>query len=60
MALEAQNDWNNKINLERGNPVKTMKGSDFKTDNKNNKSFKKQRTVLKNELKKETENGKYR
>lgn len=53
ISAGAQNDWSKKIELERGNPIKTIKGSDFKTQITKQKSFKKRRNILKNELKKE-------
>lgn len=45
-----QETWNNHLNVQRGNPVRTFSGSDFKKNNQE-KSFKKQRRLLKNELK---------
>lgn len=45
-----QETWNNHLNVQRGNPVRTFSGIDFKK-NYQEKSFKKQRNQLKNELK---------
>ncbi|WP_241330474.1 peptide chain release factor H [Chryseobacterium arthrosphaerae] len=42
--------WNLHMQVQRGNPVRTFSGTDFKR-NYVDKSFKKQRNVLKNELK---------
>jgi peptide chain release factor len=45
-----QETWNNHLRVQRGNPIRTFSGTDFKK-NYQGKSFKKQRNVLKNELK---------
>ncbi|EJL73657.1 peptide chain release factor H [Chryseobacterium populi] len=45
-----QETWNNHLQVERGSPVRTFSGTDFKK-NYQEKSFKKQRNLLKNELK---------
>lgn len=42
--------WNNHLQVQRGNPTRTFSGTDFKK-NYQEKSFKKQRNVLKSELK---------
>lgn len=42
--------WNCQIQVQRGNPVRTFSGTDFKK-NHQDKSFKKQRNILKKELK---------
>lgn len=42
--------WENHLNLQRGNPVRVFKGKDFKYK-KENKSFKPKRQKLKNDLK---------
>lgn len=42
--------WENHLNIERGNPVRVFKGKDFKYK-KENKSFKPRRQKLKNDLK---------
>lgn len=42
--------WNQHLQVERGNPVRTFSGTDFKNTYQD-KSFKKQRNSLKNELK---------
>ncbi|MDF2551538.1 MAG: peptide chain release factor [Chryseobacterium sp.] len=46
-----QETWNNHLQVQRGSPIRTFSGTDFKK-NYQEKSFKKQRNVLKNELKK--------
>jgi peptide chain release factor len=45
-----QETWNNNLNVQRGNQIRTFSGTDFKK-NYQEKSFKKQRSQLKNELK---------
>jgi len=45
-----QETWNNHLQVQRGNPIRTFSGTDFKK-NYQEKSFKKQRSQLKNELK---------
>ncbi|WP_292009618.1 peptide chain release factor H [Chryseobacterium sp.] len=45
-----QETWNNHLQVKRGSPVRTFSGTDFKK-NHQDKSFKKQRNALKNELK---------
>ncbi|KQT24653.1 peptide chain release factor H [Chryseobacterium sp. Leaf405] len=45
-----QETWNNHLQVQRGNPIRTFSGTDFKK-NYQEKSFKKERTQLKNELK---------
>lgn len=45
-----QETWNNHLQVQRGNPVRTFSGTDFKK-NYQEKSFKKQRNQLKKELK---------
>ena len=42
--------WENHLNLQRGNPIRVFKGTDFKHQ-KENKSFKPKRQKLKNDLK---------
>ncbi|AZA78417.1 peptide chain release factor H [Chryseobacterium sp. G0186] len=42
--------WNLQIQVQRGNPIRTFTGTDFKK-NYQDKSYKKQRNVLRNELK---------
>lgn len=42
--------WNHHLQVERGNPVRTFSGTDFKS-NYQDKSFKKQRNILKHNLK---------
>ena len=42
--------WSLNLQVERGNPVRTFTGTDFKK-NYQDKSYKRQRNVLKNELK---------
>lgn len=50
-----KNQWENHLNIERGNPIQTFKGSDFKKK-KNVKTYKKQRKTLKNDLQNELNN----
>ncbi len=45
-----QETWNNHLQVQRGNPIRTFSGTDFKK-NYQEKSFKKERNQLKNELK---------
>lgn len=45
-----QETWNNHLQVQRGNPIRTFSGIDFKK-NYQEKSFKKERNQLKNELK---------
>jgi peptide chain release factor len=45
-----QETWNNHLQVQRGSPIRTFSGTDFKK-NYQEKSFKKQRNILKNELK---------
>lgn len=51
LQKQMQETWNNHLQVERGNPVRTFSGTDFKK-NYQEKSFRKQRNTLKNELKK--------
>lgn len=45
-----QETWNNHLQVQRGNPIRTFSGTNFKK-NYQEKSFKKERNQLKNELK---------
>lgn len=45
-----QESWNNHLQVQRGNPVRTFSGTDFKRPY-HEKSFRKERNSLKNELK---------
>lgn len=45
-----QETWNNHLQVQRGNPIRTFSGTDFKKSYQE-KSFKKERNSLKNELK---------
>ncbi|WPO82589.1 peptide chain release factor H [Chryseobacterium sp. JJR-5R] len=45
-----QETWNNHLQVQRGNPVRTFSGTDFKKSYQE-KSFRKERNSLKNELK---------
>ena len=49
LKAQLKNEWENHLNIQRGNPIKVFKGSDFKVQ-KINKTFKKQRQQLKNDL----------
>ena len=50
LEKQMQETWNNHLNVQRGNPIRTFIGTDFKK-NHQEKSFKKERNQLKNELK---------
>lgn len=50
MQHRMQETWSNHMQVQRGNPIRTYSGTDFKK-NHQDKSFKKQRQYLKNELK---------
>ncbi len=49
LAKQATEDWTQHLNIERGNPVKTFNGTDFKKQLKK-KTFKSKRNELKKEL----------
>lgn len=51
LQKQMQETWNNHLQVQRGNAVRTFSGTDFKK-NYQEKSFRKQRNTLKNELKK--------
>ena len=50
LEKQMQETWNNHLNVQRGNPIRALSGTDFKK-NHQEKSFKKERNQLKNELK---------
>ena len=50
LERKMQETWTQHLQVERGNPIRTFTGTDFKKNNQD-RSFKKQRNVLKNELK---------
>ncbi|WP_345991420.1 peptide chain release factor H [Chryseobacterium sp. Chry.R1] len=50
MANRMQETWTHHLQVQRGNPIRTFSGTDFKHNYKD-KSFKKTRSSLKNELK---------
>lgn len=52
LEKQIQNTWNNHLSVKRGNPIRTFEGSNFKTT-KENKSYKKTRENLKNDLRNE-------
>ena len=52
VILQVQETWNNTLQVQRGNPIRTFEGSNFKSSKKE-KSFKKERSKLKNDLKNE-------
>lgn len=52
LQLSAKNQWINHTSLERGNPVNTFRGTDFKNI-RSQKSYKNTRQKLKNECRKE-------
>ena len=45
-----QQEWENHLNLERGNPVQIFIGTDFKIQKQKKKNYKSKRSQLKNEL----------
>lgn len=49
LKSQTQSQWNNQLQVERGNPVRTFEGSDFKKQ-KTEISYKKERQQLKKEL----------
>ncbi len=51
LTNDVKNEWTNHLNIQRGNPIRTFYGSDFKRENQV-KSFKKKRNTLKRELRK--------
>ena len=51
LKQQFQSQWTNQLAVERGNPIRTFEGSDFKKEKKI-KSFKNERQQLKNNLKK--------
>jgi peptide chain release factor len=55
LKTSVKNQWENHLNIERGNPIQIFKGSDFKKK-KIVKTYKKQRSALKNELQNELNN----
>lgn len=54
LKVGIKNEWENHLNLERGNPVRIFTGSDFK-QKKKEKSFKSKRNDLKSDLRKQLE-----
>ena len=54
LAEQAQNHWNNHTQVQRGNPVRTFKGSDFKSTYVE-KSYKKKRAEAKREIRQLTD-----
>ena len=50
LEKQMQETWKNQAEIQRGNPTRTLKGTDFKK-NETDLSFKKKRNRLKNELK---------
>jgi len=55
LQLSIKNQWENHLNIERGNPVQVFKGSDFKKKIVV-KTYKKQRNTLKSDLRNELKN----
>ena len=54
LAEQAQNHWNNHTQVQRGNPVRTFKGTDFKSTYVE-KSYKKERAEAKREIRQLTD-----
>jgi peptide chain release factor len=50
LEKKMQETWNNHLQVQRGSPIRTFSGTDFKK-NYQDTSFKKERNVLKKELK---------
>lgn len=50
LEKKMKENWNSHLQVERGNPVRTFSGTDFKSNYKD-KSYKKQRNTLKQDLK---------
>lgn len=57
IAETTKTNWHHHNILERGNPVKVFKGSDFRPKKEGKKNYKSKRQKLKNELKNELRNG---
>lgn len=55
LAKQATEDWTHHLNIERGNPIRTFTGKDFKKQLKK-KSFKNKRNELKSNLNNELKN----
>lgn len=53
LKKRVQSSWENHLNLQRGNPVRKLKGTDFKRNNIQKKSYKNERNELKKTLRKE-------
>ena len=54
LAEQAQNHWSNHTQVQRGNPVRTFKGTDFKSTYVE-KSYKKERAAAKKEIRELTD-----
>ena len=54
LAKQAQCHWNNHTQVQRGNPVRTFKGTDFKSTYVE-KSYKKERAAAKREIRELTD-----
>ncbi|MGU3376744.1 peptide chain release factor H [Chryseobacterium sp. M5A1_1a] len=50
LEIKMKKTWNLHLRVQRGNPIRTFTGTDFKK-NYQDKSYKKQRNILRNELK---------
>lgn len=53
LKQKVQATWENHLNLQRGNPVRKINGTDFKKNKTQKNRYKKERNHLKNELRKE-------
>jgi peptide chain release factor len=49
LSNDVKDEWQNHLDIQRGHPIRTFKGSNFKKEHRV-KSFKKQRNILKNDL----------
>ena len=54
LAEQAQNHWSNHTQVQRGNPVRTFKGTDFKSTYVE-KNYKKERAAAKREIRELTD-----
>jgi len=54
LAEQAQSHWNNHTQVQRGNPIRTFKGTDFKSTYVE-KSYKKERAAAKREIRELTD-----
>lgn len=53
LQQSVQQEWENHLNIERGNPVQIFTGTDFKIQKQKKKNYKSKRNQLKNDLRRE-------